>query len=161
MLRHNISNTAGSFWIHKKGCFVDWCRSLLIRCGFENWTRGNFVFVPWILVCCNYSVVSRYPSQRRFDQTNGHRWVLKIQIILHLALCFRTCILDFHDFFFWFQLVGVDPLQAGNAVQLIIVLGLTVGWISTYMFRVANKDMTYAQQLRDYENKVMEVSLHI
>lgn len=26
------------------------------------------------------------------------------------------------------------------------------------MFRVANKDMTYAQQLRDYEKKVMEVS---
>uniref|UniRef100_A0A0E0JPY5 Uncharacterized protein n=1 Tax=Oryza punctata TaxID=4537 RepID=A0A0E0JPY5_ORYPU len=56
-------------------------------------------------------------------------------------------------------LVGVDPLQAGNAVQLIIVLGMTVGWISTYMFRVANKDMTYAQQLRDYEKQVMEKRL--
>lgn len=56
------------------------------------------------------------------------------------------------------QFAGVDPLQAGNVVQLFIVLGLTVGWISTYMFRVANKDMTYAQQLRDYEKKVMEVS---
>lgn len=55
------------------------------------------------------------------------------------------------------QFVGVDPLQAGNAVQLIIVLGLTIGWISSYMFRVANKDMTYAQQLKDYEKKVMEV----
>ncbi|KAG2601382.1 hypothetical protein PVAP13_5KG588100 [Panicum virgatum] len=49
------------------------------------------------------------------------------------------------------ELVGVDPLQAGNVVQLLVVLGMTVGWISTYMFRVANKDMTYAQQLRDYE----------
>uniref|UniRef100_A0A0D9YGA4 Uncharacterized protein n=1 Tax=Oryza glumipatula TaxID=40148 RepID=A0A0D9YGA4_9ORYZ len=48
---------------------------------------------------------------------------------------------------------------AGNAVQLIIVLGMTVGWISTYMFRVANKDMTYAQQLRDYEKQVMEKRL--
>uniref|UniRef100_A0A0E0HPV2 Uncharacterized protein n=1 Tax=Oryza nivara TaxID=4536 RepID=A0A0E0HPV2_ORYNI len=57
------------------------------------------------------------------------------------------------------ELVGVDPLQAGNAVQLIIVLGMTVGWISTYMFRVANKDMTYAQQLRDYEKQVMEKRL--
>lgn len=55
------------------------------------------------------------------------------------------------------QLVGVDPLQAGNVVQLLVVLGMTVGWISTYMFRVANKDMTYAQQLRDYEKQVMEV----
>lgn len=55
------------------------------------------------------------------------------------------------------QFVGVDPLQAGNVVQLVMVLGLTVGWISTYIFRVSNKEMTYAQQLRDYEVKVMQV----
>lgn len=55
------------------------------------------------------------------------------------------------------QYVGVDPLQAGNAVQLILVLGLTLGWISTYIFRVGNKEMTYAQQLRDYESQVMQV----
>ncbi|GJR48875.1 inactive receptor-like protein kinase [Tanacetum coccineum] len=54
---------------------------------------------------------------------------------------------------------GVDPLQAGNVVQLVLVLGLTVGWISTYLFRVSNKEMTYAQQLRDYETKVMEKRL--
>ncbi|CAL4954046.1 unnamed protein product [Urochloa decumbens] len=57
------------------------------------------------------------------------------------------------------ELLGVDPLQAGNVVQLLVVLGMTVGWISTYMFRVANKDMTYAQQLRDYEKQVMEKRL--
>lgn len=56
--------------------------------------------------------------------------------------------------------MGVDPLQAGNVVQLVMVLGLTVGWIATYIFRVSNKDMTYVQQLRDYENKVMEVCIH-
>ncbi|RVW52697.1 hypothetical protein CK203_104726 [Vitis vinifera] len=55
--------------------------------------------------------------------------------------------------------VGVDPLQAGNVVQLVLVLGLTIGWISTYIFRVSNKEMTYAQQLRDYENKVMQKRL--
>ena len=27
---------------------------------------------------------------------------------------------------------------------------------SSYVFRVANKDMTYAQQLRDYENAVIQ-----
>ncbi|XP_057749092.1 uncharacterized protein LOC130968030 isoform X2 [Arachis stenosperma] len=57
------------------------------------------------------------------------------------------------------EFVGVDPLQAGNVVQLVLVLGLTVGWISTYIFRVSNKEMTYAQQLRDYESKVMEKRL--
>ncbi|KAH1089917.1 hypothetical protein J1N35_017174 [Gossypium stocksii] len=57
------------------------------------------------------------------------------------------------------EFVGVDPLQAGNVVQLVMVLGLTVGWISTYIFRVSNKEMTYAQQLRDYEVKVMQKRL--
>lgn len=57
------------------------------------------------------------------------------------------------------EYAGVDPLQAGNVVQLVLVLGLTVGWISTYIFRVSNKEMTYAQQLRDYESKVMEKRL--
>lgn len=57
------------------------------------------------------------------------------------------------------EFFGVDPLQAGNVVQLVLVLGLTVGWISTYIFRVSNKEMTYAQQLRDYESKVMEKRL--
>ncbi|XP_023734553.1 uncharacterized protein LOC111882415 [Lactuca sativa] len=57
------------------------------------------------------------------------------------------------------EFFGVDPLQAGNVVQLVLVLGLTVGWISTYIFRVSNKEMTYAQQLRDYEMKVMEKRL--
>lgn len=57
------------------------------------------------------------------------------------------------------EFLGVDPLQAGNVVQLVLVLGLTVGWVSTYIFRVSNKEMTYAQQLRDYEVKVMEKRL--
>ncbi|KAL9263654.1 hypothetical protein AKJ16_DCAP13412 [Drosera capensis] len=57
------------------------------------------------------------------------------------------------------EFLGVDPLQAGNVVQLVLVLGLTVGWISTYIFRVSNKEMTYAQQLRNYEYKVMEKRL--
>ncbi|GAV77364.1 DUF3007 domain-containing protein [Cephalotus follicularis] len=57
------------------------------------------------------------------------------------------------------EYAGVDPLQAGNVVQLVLVLGLTVGWISTYIFRVSNKEMTYAQQLIDYEDKVMQKRL--
>ena len=31
----------------------------------------------------------------------------------------------------------------------------TVLWVSTYIFRVATKDMTYAKQLKDYENAVI------
>lgn len=57
------------------------------------------------------------------------------------------------------ELIGLDSTKAGNVVQLVMVLGLTVGWISSYIFRVSSKDMTYAQQLRDYENKVMQKRL--
>ncbi|KAH7315512.1 hypothetical protein KP509_21G052900 [Ceratopteris richardii] len=57
------------------------------------------------------------------------------------------------------EFVGVDPLKAGNVVQLVMVLGLTVGWISTYLFRVSTKEMTYAKQLKDYENKVIQKRL--
>ena len=37
------------------------------------------------------------------------------------------------------EFVGVNPLQAGNVVQLVMVLGLKVGWISTCIFTVSKK----------------------
>ena len=37
------------------------------------------------------------------------------------------------------QAAGVEAGQAGNAVQLIVFFGICVGYISTYIFRVANK----------------------
>lgn len=54
---------------------------------------------------------------------------------------------------------GVDPLRAGNVVQITMVAGLTIAWVASYVLRVSNKDMTYAKQLKDYENKVMEKRL--
>ncbi|KAG0577503.1 hypothetical protein KC19_5G161200 [Ceratodon purpureus] len=54
---------------------------------------------------------------------------------------------------------GVDSLRAGNAVQITMVAGLTIAWVASYVLRVSNKDMTYAKQLKDYENKVMEKRL--
>ena len=51
----------------------------------------------------------------------------------------------------WFKQVA-----AGNVI-LVGYVGLgTIAWTSTYVFRVANKDMTYAKQLRDYENAVIQ-----
>jgi hypothetical protein len=41
--------------------------------------------------------------------------------------------------YFGLQAAGVDPLMAGNFTQLIIFIGLCVGWVGTYVFRVANK----------------------
>jgi hypothetical protein len=50
---------------------------------------------------------------------------------------------------------GMEPGIAGNYVQLIVVLGLCLGWIGSYLWRVATKNMTYVVQLRDYEDAVM------
>lgn len=54
---------------------------------------------------------------------------------------------------------GMDAIMAGNWAQLIIFVGLCVGWIGSYLFRVATKQMTYAKQLDDYEEAVMRKRL--
>ncbi|CAD7700555.1 unnamed protein product [Ostreobium quekettii] len=58
--------------------------------------------------------------------------------------------------YYGFQAAGVDALVAGPWTSAVVVAGLLFGWVSTYFFRVATKDMTYAKQLRDYEEGVMQ-----
>lgn len=41
--------------------------------------------------------------------------------------------------YYGLQAGGVSAGMAGNFVQLFVVLGLCVGWIGSYIFRVANK----------------------
>jgi hypothetical protein len=41
--------------------------------------------------------------------------------------------------YYGLQAGGMEPGYAGNWVQLIIFLGICVGWIGSYLFRVANK----------------------
>ena len=50
---------------------------------------------------------------------------------------------------------GYDPLDAGRFIGVGFTVVTTVLWVSTYIFRVATKDMTYAKQLKDYENAVI------
>ncbi len=57
-----------------------------------------------------------------------------------------------------FQAVGFDGLSAGVWSQALLVIGL-VGWTLSYLFRVANKDMTYNQQIKDYEDAVLQKRL--
>ena len=57
-----------------------------------------------------------------------------------------------------FQAIGFDGLSAGVWSQALLVIGV-LGWTLTYLFRVANKDMTYNQQLKDYEEAVLEKRL--
>lgn len=56
------------------------------------------------------------------------------------------------------QYLGIDGLTAGIWTQLLLVVGLIV-WTSTYLLRVLTKNMTYNQQLRDYQDAVMRKRL--
>ncbi|WP_319423061.1 DUF3007 family protein [Pleurocapsa sp. FMAR1] len=60
--------------------------------------------------------------------------------------------------YFILQIVGLDGINAGIWTQTLLVIGL-VGWSLTYFLRVGNKKMTYNQQLKDYEEAVMQKRL--
>jgi hypothetical protein len=57
-----------------------------------------------------------------------------------------------------FQLLGLDEIQAGLWSQGIMVGGVMV-WVSTYALRVFTQKMTYGQQLKDYEETMLQRSL--
>jgi hypothetical protein len=61
--------------------------------------------------------------------------------------------------YYGLQAAGMDAGMAGNWVQLIIFLGICVGWVGSYLWRVANKEMTYVKQLEDYEQADMQKRL--
>ncbi|CAB9501223.1 Protein of unknown function (DUF3007) [Seminavis robusta] len=50
---------------------------------------------------------------------------------------------------------GVDGLEAGKWIGGGFTVLATAAWVGSYIFRVATKDMTYAKQLKDYENAVI------
>ncbi|ELR96989.1 DUF3007 family protein [Gloeocapsa sp. PCC 73106] len=56
------------------------------------------------------------------------------------------------------QYLGIDGLTAGIWTQLLLILGV-VGWILSYLWRVLNHNMTYNQQLKDYEEAVLRKRL--
>lgn len=53
------------------------------------------------------------------------------------------------------QATGVPDLQAGQLTTGILSVASLVAWVSSYVFRVGTKSMTYAQQLKDYEDAVI------
>jgi len=56
------------------------------------------------------------------------------------------------------QFAGIDSLNAGIWSQAILVGGL-LAWLFTYIFRVLTHNMTYNQQIRSYEEAVIEKRL--
>ncbi|MDX2215958.1 MAG: DUF3007 family protein [Oculatellaceae cyanobacterium bins.114] len=60
---------------------------------------------------------------------------------------------------YWiFQAAGLDSINAGIWSQVILVGGLVV-WLLTYVFRAVTQTMTYNQQLKDYEDAVLQKRL--
>ncbi len=56
------------------------------------------------------------------------------------------------------KVAGLDSLNAGIWSQVIFIGGL-LGWVITYMTRVVTQNMTYNQQLQDYEDAVLRKRL--
>merc|ERR1712232_781990 len=50
---------------------------------------------------------------------------------------------------------GMDDVDVGRYIGVGFTVLTLLAWSSTYIFRVATKDMTYAKQLKDYENAVI------
>uniref|UniRef100_A0A7S3P7X4 Uncharacterized protein n=1 Tax=Amphora coffeiformis TaxID=265554 RepID=A0A7S3P7X4_9STRA len=49
----------------------------------------------------------------------------------------------------------IDELDLGRWIGVGFTAVATLAWLGTYLFRVVTKDMTYAKQLKDYENAVI------
>jgi Protein of unknown function (DUF3007) len=56
------------------------------------------------------------------------------------------------------KLAGIDNINAGIWSQLILI-AIVIAWTGSYIFRVATKQMTYNQQLKDYEEAVLQKRL--
>lgn len=56
------------------------------------------------------------------------------------------------------KLAGLDTLNAGIWSQ-VIFLALLIAWIATYLTRALTKNMTLNQQLKDYEDAVLQKRL--
>jgi hypothetical protein len=56
------------------------------------------------------------------------------------------------------QLGGLDATKAGIWSQVMLV-AVVIGWVSTYLFRVSTKNMSYHQQFRDYEESFFQKKL--
>ncbi|KAL7552618.1 hypothetical protein ACHAWF_015847 [Thalassiosira exigua] len=51
--------------------------------------------------------------------------------------------------------LGMDEIEVGRNIGVGFSVITMLVWGGTYIFRVATKDMTYAKQLKDYEDAVI------
>lgn len=56
------------------------------------------------------------------------------------------------------QAIGFESADAGIWSQVLLVASL-VGWLLSYLFRVLTQSMTYNQQVKEYEDAVLQKRL--
>jgi hypothetical protein len=56
------------------------------------------------------------------------------------------------------QAAGLESMDAGIWSQLLLIVVL-IGWLLSYLFRAVTQNMTYNQQLKDYEDAVFQKRL--
>ncbi len=75
------------------------------------------------------------------------------------ALAIVVAFFGFGGLAFWaFRTFGLDETNAGVWSQLVLV-GVLLAWISTYVFRAVTQTMTYNQQLDEYKKAVLTKQL--
>jgi hypothetical protein len=60
--------------------------------------------------------------------------------------------------YLFFKSIGLDSISAGIWAQTLLI-GALLGWLLTYAFRAITQTMTYNQQLKDYEEAVLQKRL--
>lgn len=75
------------------------------------------------------------------------------------AIAIMVAFFGFGGVAFWaFRAYGFDATNAGVWSQVVLV-GVLLAWISTYIFRAVTQTMTYNQQLDDYKKAVLTKQL--
>lgn len=110
--------------------------------------------------CNNHGRHSRAISQLSLSEPGKNQ--LKLPVLLDPGTKGGAVVLSLILFILpiiFYQVIttvfGVDEIEAGRDIGVGFTVLLTIAWGATYIFRVATKDMTYAKQLKDYEDAVI------
>jgi hypothetical protein len=89
-----------------------------------------------------------------------HQNILEIKTMRRIdAIAVMVALFGFGGVTFWvFRTSGFNDINAGVWSQVVLV-GVLIAWISTYVFRAVTKTMTYNQQLDEYKKAVLSKKL--
>lgn len=92
---------------------------------------------------------SSHICDKKHKQSSGGAVVLSILLFIIPILIYQIST----------NVFGADEIETGRNIGVGFSVFTMLLWGSTYIFRVATKDMTYAKQLKDYEDAVIQKRL--